>query len=130
MVITMNYSILDANSVCINTVALSEDSDWQAPDGCTLVPQSLDIGCTYQLNEAGSSWVEVYRPKPSEDELASRVRAERNQLLANSDWTQLQDSPLNADAKLAWQLYRETLRMIPQQESFPWEIQWPPEPTT
>lgn len=63
-------------------------------------------------------------------ETAKVVRAERNALLAKSDWTQLADSPLDADAKLAWQLYRETLRMVPQQPGFPYEIQWPPEPGT
>ena len=56
------------------------------------------------------------------------VRDERNRRLAECDWTQLEDSPLDADAKLAWQLYRETLRMVPQQSGFPWEINWPPKP--
>lgn len=56
------------------------------------------------------------------------VRADRNQRLADSDWTQLADSPIDPDAKLAWQLYRETLRLVPQQEGFPWNVQWPPKP--
>lgn len=58
------------------------------------------------------------------------VRADRNARLAACDWTQLVDSPLDPDAKAAWQLYRETLRMVPQQPGFPWEINWPPEPGT
>lgn len=56
------------------------------------------------------------------------VRADRNKRLADCDWTQLVDSPLSPDAKLAWQLYRETLRMVPEQPGFPWNVQWPPEP--
>lgn len=56
------------------------------------------------------------------------VRDRRNALLAESDWTQLADSPLDADAKLAWALYRETLRMIPQQDGFPETVNWPPKP--
>jgi hypothetical protein len=56
------------------------------------------------------------------------VRADRNKRLADSDWTQLIDAPLDPDAKLAWQLYREALRMVPQQTGFPWEINWPPKP--
>jgi hypothetical protein len=56
------------------------------------------------------------------------VRAERNQLLAACDWTQLIDSPLDPDGRGAWQLYRETLRMVPQQQGFPWTIEWPPQP--
>jgi len=58
----------------------------------------------------------------------AEVRADRNQRLAECDWTQLADSPLNADAKLAWQLYRETLRMVPEQPGFPWNVEWPPMP--
>jgi hypothetical protein len=56
------------------------------------------------------------------------VRAERNSRLAACDWTQLIDSPLDPDGRGAWQLYRETLRMVPQQQGFPWTIEWPPQP--
>ena len=58
----------------------------------------------------------------------SEVRQQRNQLLSACDWTQLADSPLDPDGKGAWALYRETLRMVPQQTGFPWEINWPPKP--
>jgi hypothetical protein len=61
---------------------------------------------------------------------AAEVRADRNKRLADCDWTQLADSPLDPDGKLAWQLYRETLRMVPEQPGFPWDVQWPPEPGT
>jgi len=59
---------------------------------------------------------------------ATAVRQERNTKLSDCDWTQLADSPLDPDAKGAWALYRETLRMVPQQLGFPWEINWPPVP--
>ncbi len=52
------------------------------------------------------------------------MRQIRNAKLAQCDWTQLTDSPLNADAKNAWALYRETLRMVPEQSGFPWTVQW------
>ena len=64
-----------------------------------------------------------------DDEAAKRVREERNKRLSNCDWTQLADSPLNLEAKNYWALYRETLRMIPQQDGFPHNVTWPPEPT-
>jgi hypothetical protein len=63
-------------------------------------------------------------------EQATAVRADRNTRLAACDWTQLSDAPLDLDGKSYWALYRETLRMIPQQSGFPWDVQWPPEPTT
>lgn len=61
-------------------------------------------------------------------EKSKAIREDRNKRLAECDWTQLTDSPLDADAKLAWQLYRETLRMVPEQPGFPWNVQWPPVP--
>ena len=107
----------------------------------TPAPQPAD---DYTVNlertavKQGDQWVEEWISTPATpEEIAERtdpqafaVRAERNQKLANCDWTQLTDSPLSADAKLAWQLYRETLRMVPDQPGFPWDVQWPPEPNT
>lgn len=61
-------------------------------------------------------------------EQAERVRSERNARLSACDWTQLSDSPLDPDGKAAWALYREVLRMVPQQAGFPWNVEWPPEP--
>jgi hypothetical protein len=60
-----------------------------------------------------------------DDEVAGQVRAERNALLAASDWTQLADS--TAD-KTAWATYRQALRDITAQAGFPWTIDWPAQP--
>jgi hypothetical protein len=56
---------------------------------------------------------------------ASAVRQNRNEKLTASDWTQLEDSPVN---KAAWAVYRQELRDITTQQGFPWEIIWPEEP--
>ena len=42
-----------------------------------------------------------------------QVRNQRNQLLAQSDWTQMIDSPLTAEQKSAWAIYRQALRDLP-----------------
>ncbi len=41
------------------------------------------------------------------------VRTMRNDLLAESDWTQVGDSPLTAEEKSQWQMYRQKLRDLP-----------------
>lgn len=65
-------------------------------------------------------------PPPSDDVIAAQVRAERNRLLAASDWTQLPDVP---DAiRAVWAAYRQALRDIPQQEGFPHNVAWPVKP--
>lgn len=61
-------------------------------------------------------------------EQGKAVRTERDKRLAETDWTQLEDSPLDQTTKIAWALYREQLRAVPQQKGFPWEITWPKKP--
>lgn len=65
-------------------------------------------------------------PPPTTEELAADVRAERNRLLAASDWTQLPDVP--EALRSAWAIYRQALRDIPQQSGFPASVVWPSKP--
>lgn len=82
------------------------------------------------------AWVETWTitsASPEEiavrtSEKSSRVRDDRNRKLAECDWTQLVDSPLNPEAKAAWAFYRENLRMVPDQPGFPFNITWPTQP--
>lgn len=48
--------------------------------------------------------------KPYRDREVNRIRSERNELLAQSDWTQVPDSPLTSTKKQAWAQYRQQLR--------------------
>lgn len=56
---------------------------------------------------------------------ASSIRAERNRLIAECDWTQLPDSPAD---KAAWAAYRQALRDVTAQPGFPWSVDWPSQP--
>lgn len=53
------------------------------------------------------------------------VRAERDSLLSESDWTQVADAPVD---KAAWASYRQALRDVPAQSGFPKSIDWPDTP--
>lgn len=57
---------------------------------------------------------------------AKAVRDERAKKLAETDWTQLTDAPVNS---AAWGTYRQLLRDVPVQNGFPWDIAWPVKPT-
>lgn len=78
-------------------------------------------------------WVYTVAVEPkTQDELdadavnqAASVRAQRNQLLTESDWTQLNDSPVD---KAGWATYRQALRDISAQDGFPWNVVWPAKP--
>jgi len=61
-------------------------------------------------------------------ECAAGVRMKRNSLLASSDRTQLDDSPLSNVQKAAWATYRQALRDVTAQSGFPWTIDWPVQP--
>jgi hypothetical protein len=65
-----------------------------------------------------------FDPRTDETQWAV-VRAERNRLLAESDWTQLPDVPLAT--KTAWAEYRQLLRDITLQPD-PFNIMWPDKP--
>jgi hypothetical protein len=54
------------------------------------------------------------------------IRLDRNTRLMQSDWTQVKDIPDSISTP--WAIYREALRNVPQQEGFPWDIQWPVAP--
>lgn len=58
------------------------------------------------------------------EEQWSVVRIERNQLIANTDWTQLPDAALANTETANWASYRQALRDITTQ-SDPFNIAWP-----
>lgn len=57
-------------------------------------------------------------------------RTTRNQLLSESDWTQMPDSPLTDEAKALWVTYRTSLRDITSHANWPNldEADWPTKP--
>lgn len=73
---------------------------------------------------ADLEWVEG----ATDEDRARDVRATRNTLLAQCDWTQIPDNPLTTSQREAWATYRQALRAIPDQEGFPLSVQWPVPP--
>lgn len=55
----------------------------------------------------------------------SDLRAERDRLLADSDWTQVADAPVNA---AAWATYRQALRDLPANTTDLSNPAWPVKP--
>ena len=58
----------------------------------------------------------------------ANIRNFRNQDLASSDWTILDDSPLASSKKLEWQVYRQKLRDLPKDNDDPDDVTWPNKP--
>ena len=76
--------------------------------------------------EVNGAWMLPYKLEALPLEQAERnVRFRRNDLLADTDWTQVLDAPVD---QAAWATYRQALRDIPQQAGFPADITWPAKP--
>ena len=78
---------------------------------------------------ADLEWLDKNQTKPTEEEVNLKVaelekgepmkllRVERNKLIAETDWTQANDSPLGSSKKTEWQTYRQALRDLPANAS-------------
>lgn len=59
------------------------------------------------------------------DEAWATLRARRNAALAESDWTQMLDAPVDRDA---WAVYRQALRDMTEELDDPLQAVWPARP--
>ena len=75
-------------------------------------------------------------PQPTEDDWLQvrlggawiMLRRERASRLADSDWTQFNDSPLESDKKAEWATYRQELRDVTKTTTDPTQVVWPTPP--
>ena len=62
------------------------------------------------------------------EQLSAQVRAQRDAMIAETDYLMMSDYPISEDDKALVETYRQALRDIPEQEGFPSEVQWPVAP--
>ncbi|MFY1903859.1 tail fiber assembly protein [Achromobacter xylosoxidans] len=75
--------------------------------------------------EDGRPYLEK-RPAPTHEQLAQSIRADRDELLRKSDWTQMPD--VSRTVREAYVVYRQALRDITQQPGFPSAVAFPEMP--
>jgi len=83
------------------------------------------LGPIFTDGETTAAEQEVAYKAMKDAEQAKSVRATRDAKLAECDWTQVADAPVD---KTVWATYRQALRDITAQEGFPWTITWPDAP--
>lgn len=135
--IVIEWPITNLRSVFPNTSFPEPLKDIDIPDGYVRVESSNPprIGINEKVVTSlpvlrNGKWVQgwsVIRMTSEEFDQVKNVKAQdirdrRNRLLAESDWTQLNDAPVN---KVSWAQYRQALRDITSQTDFPLTIQWP-----
>lgn len=84
-------------------------ANWNNANGGKLRSVSLGDG-TYRLEET---------PAPTIDELSAQKRAERDNLLAQTDKYMLSDFPITDEEREQYKAYRQYLRDLPEQAGFP-----------
>lgn len=62
-------------------------------------------------------------------EALDQLRQYRDKKLAESDWTNVQDSPITGSKLTEWQTYRQSLRDITDTYSNIQEVVWPTKPS-
>lgn len=67
-------------------------------------------------------------PEPTTEELAAQVRAQRDALIAATDYLMASDYPLTDEKRTELTTYRQALRDVPEQEGFPTSVVWPEKP--
>lgn len=70
----------------------------------------------------------IQNPEPDASEIAMRVRAKRDRLIAETDYYLMPDYPSNPQNLEELKVYRQALRDLPVQEGFPKNVRWPAVP--
>jgi len=102
-------------------------------EGPQAQPTRYQVGFRDGVEQVDGKWFTKYSvvdmDQDAKDALdaqqAASVRSQRTQKLAESDWTQVADAPVD---KAAWAVYRQALRDVTTQTGFPWEVTWPAQP--
>lgn len=112
-----NFIVYDTSGNILRTGTCTEsDFSLQAGENEAVIEGNADDATQLIVNGEVSAKSE---PSNAEKNVAAleELRSIRNRTLAWCDWTQSGDSPLTAEKKSEWQLYRQQLRNLPNDYS-------------
>jgi len=117
----MRYALVD-NGIAVQVIGVDPFTVITEEYAKKFIECPDAVQCNWRL--ADGVWSPP--PAPTDDQIASQVRATRNSLLASTDWTQASDVPQAVKDK--YTTYRQELRDVPSQTGFPREVTWPTKP--
>ena len=82
-------------------------------------------GKVISFNSGDNKPILIDKPELSDEVKWQNIKQQRGQLLSESDWTQLNDSPLDSAKKSLWKTYRQKLRDLTEDFQNPDDIVWP-----
>ena len=126
------FFVHDTDGNILKTGSCTEaDLPLQASVGETVVEGVADDATQIYVNGSLQQ-----KPDDSNDVKSAHalalIRTMRADLLTGSDWTQMPDSPLSAEQRSEWQMYRQKLRDLPSDFSHVTSIDdvvWPTAPS-
>ena len=75
--------------------------------------------------QSGEGWTQTWTTQElPKAQAEANVRAHRNRLLSDTDWTALSDNVMTPEMAT----YRQALRDITAQAGFPYSVEWPTKP--
>ena len=112
-VVYMNGVIQDGNGNWIE--------NWELKDKFSTYTNEEGVTVTKEEQEA------AYTQKIADDK-ASEIRTKRDKLLSECDWVVVKAKETNTEISSDWVTYRQALRDITNQETFPTSVTWPNKP--
>ena len=120
----MRTALIVNNGIPVNAIVIPDGADGDA----MLSESCVEITGMHPQPGVGNGWAYAngkFVPPAPPLLTWDDIRRERDVLLADSDWTQILDAPVD---QTAWAVYRQTLRDIPQTFATPDEVVWPEAP--
>ena len=113
--------------------ALGADVVFEGPQA---QPTRYQVAYRDGVQEIDGKWFTKYSVADMEQDAkdaldaqqAKNVREQRNRLLAETDWMVIKALESNTPQNFEVAAYRQALRDISAQPSFPWDINWPVAP--
>lgn len=109
------------NWVLVENGVVSQKRPYQQDENYILAPEGVVPGFVFKDGEFTA-------PVHDAETIWYNVRRDRDQLLAQSDWTQIPDAPLTDGQKLKWKAYRQELRDLTKNNEDPANVTWPKKP--
>ena len=98
---------------------------------CSLVNEDdNDITLTIRkaIKNGDLDVADYVEPTVDVEDLATKIRMQRNNLLKQTDYLMMSDYPIESDRLAKVKIYRQALRDIPEQSGFPRTTTWPEKP--
>ena len=98
---------------------------------CSLVNEDdNDITLTIRkaIKNGDLDVADYVEPTVDVEDLATKIRMQRNNLLKQTDYLMMSDYPIESDRLAKVKIYRQALRDIPEQSGWPRTITWPEKP--